>query len=255
MRHPEKTPGPHKHAHNLWLAEDRPLTGTRRRKFFIAAIVLVLLGAAGFLGLLVSVETDTGIADLDEPVQDWIVDQRTPEGTGVMVVLANIFGPVAMPVIVLLITVIWFWRTRQAWRPVLLAGAMLLGVGLALTVRDLVQRPRPPLELMLNGADSTYSFPSGHVLAAADILLLSVYLIVSRRQSIRLWLTALSGAAFGIGTQIISRLYLGYHWLTDTLASVTLSMVVLGMVVALDTWRTTTVDEGPGGSLMARGAG
>jgi len=44
-----------------------------------------------------------------------------------------------------------------------------------------------------------------------------------------------------IAGQIISRLYLGYHWLSDTLASVSLSLVMLGSVIAIDTWRTARV--------------
>lgn len=34
-------------------------------------------------------------------------------------------------------------------------------------------------------------------------------------------------------------LYLGYHWLTDTLASVALAVAILGAVITVDTWRTT----------------
>ncbi|WP_155853924.1 phosphatase PAP2 family protein [Arthrobacter sp. H5] len=236
-----------------YLAEERIVSGVRRRKFFIAALVLIVVGAASFVGLIVSVGTGTGISSLDEPVRDFMVDLRSPDATMFMVILAVIFGPVAMPFIVLAATVIWIWRAKHMWRPVLLAGAMVLGVGLALLFRDLIDRPRPPVEFMLHGADHTFSFPSGHVLGAADFLLLSAYLLLSRRQGIWLWLTGLVVAVVGIGSQIFSRLYLGYHWLTDTLGSVCLSLFILGLVIALDTWRTTTVDEGPGNALISPG--
>jgi membrane-associated phospholipid phosphatase len=39
----------------------------------------------------------------------------------------------------------------------------------------------------------------------------------------------------------VSRLYLGYHWLSDALASVSLSLLILGGVIALDTWRTARI--------------
>jgi undecaprenyl-diphosphatase len=39
----------------------------------------------------------------------------------------------------------------------------------------------------------------------------------------------------------LSRLYLGYHWVSDAVASVSLSLVVLGAVIAVDTWRTARV--------------
>ncbi|MCU1474266.1 phosphatase PAP2 family protein, partial [Amnibacterium sp.] len=41
--------------------------------------------------------------------------------------------------------------------------------------------------------------------------------------------------------QVVSRLYLGYHWLTDVSASVALSLVVVGVVIAVDTRRTVRV--------------
>jgi membrane-associated phospholipid phosphatase len=49
------------------------------------------------------------------------------------------------------------------------------------------------------------------------------------------------GAGIGIVLAALSRLYLGYHWLSDALASLSLSLVILGGVIALDTWRTARV--------------
>jgi undecaprenyl-diphosphatase len=41
--------------------------------------------------------------------------------------------------------------------------------------------------------------------------------------------------------QVASRLYLGYHWITDTTASVALALVILGVIMAIDTARTVRV--------------
>jgi membrane-associated phospholipid phosphatase len=49
---------------------------------------------------------------------------------------------------------------------------------------------------------------------------------------------------WGMATAV-SRLYLGYHWATDALASVSLSLVILGAVIDLDTHRTVRVSEAP----------
>ena len=131
------------------------------------------------------------------------------------------------------VTGIWIIRARKLWRPLLLAGAMLTGVILAQVITRLVERPRPPMDLMVLGADSTYSFPSGHVLGASDFLLVGAFLVFSRRRRLGAVIAGFSAAVAGIATQAISRLYLGYHWLTDVLASVSLSLIVLAAVIAL----------------------
>lgn len=63
------------------------------------------------------------------------------------------------------------------------------------------------------------------------------------------------GAGIGVFFAAASRLYLGYHWLTDALASVSISLVILGVVVAVDTWRTSrTPGEPVVGKLSETGA-
>jgi undecaprenyl-diphosphatase len=60
-------------------------------------------------------------------------------------------------------------------------------------------------------------------------------------------------AAVCIVAAMLSRVYLGYHWTTDALASFSLSLIVLAAVIALDTWRTVRVPgQAPSASSAVR---
>ncbi|HSP52079.1 MAG TPA: phosphatase PAP2 family protein [Cryobacterium sp.] len=229
--------------YDRYVVETRELDAGSRRLFHVIAIACVGSGAVFFTLLLVSVLGERGITAIDLPVQEWLLETRSPVLTTVMIVLAVVFGPIALPLIVLLVCVGWGFGTRHAWRPLLLAGAMATGVVLAQLIGRTVGRERPPIDLMLFGTDLTFSFPSGHVLGAADFLLVTAYLVLSRRLSGRATALGLTLAVVGIVLAALSRLYLGYHWTTDALTSVSISLVVVGCVVAIDTWHTVRVAE------------
>ena len=215
----------------------RPLPEARRRQLRGIALVLVGMGILLFVGVLADVQQADRSSIYDSPVREWLVANRTQTLTALMIGLAVIFGPVALPIIVLVLTVVWGVWGRNAWRPLLLAIAMLTGVLLAQIVAPLVARPRPPIDLMLFGPDYTFSFPSGHVLGAADFVLVLTYLIVSRRPGRRAAIVGFTIAVLCIAVAAVSRLYLGYHWATDALASLSISLVVLSGVIAWDTWQ------------------
>jgi membrane-associated phospholipid phosphatase len=227
--------------HDKFVVEERYISAVARRNLFRIAVVLIVVGIVLFSVILTDVLLRDGVADADEPVRSWLLTLRSGPLTTIMIILAIIFGPVALPIIVLVVTVAWGLLAKHAWRPILLAGAMLTGVILAQVVGRTVERQRPPLDLMLFGADTTFSFPSGHVLGACDFLLVTTYLVYSRRRDPRSAVVAFAVAGVGIFFAAVSRLYLGYHWTTDALASLSLSFVVLGAVIALDTWRTARI--------------
>lgn len=224
-----------------FIVEERIVAPSTRRGLYRTALVLMVVGLALFAVLVVSVMTHSGLQRFDQPVADWFVSLRNDGLTAIMSVLAVVFGPTALPIIVLVVLVGWTLLAKHAWRPILLACGMITGVILAKVLAPLVQHPRPPVDLMLMSPDSTFSFPSGHVLGTADFLLILAFLIASRRQNKALTVLLFSIAAVVILAQVASRLYLGYHWITDTAASISLSLVILGAIMAIDTQRTVRV--------------
>lgn len=224
--------------HQRFLVEQREMSATARRRLERTAVALTVTGSIALAAVTFQVATGSGLAVVDPIVAEWFRAKRFAEGTVVLDALATVFGPVFLPLIIAAVLVLWFFLARHLWRPLLLAAGMLVGMLSVQLIAHIVQRPRPPLEYMLSGPDATFSFPSGHVTGVCDFFLITTFLLASRRSS-PIW--AIGGYALSIGMitgQIVARLYLGYHWLTDTLASVSLSLIVLGAVIAIDTRRT-----------------
>jgi membrane-associated phospholipid phosphatase len=224
-----------------FIVEERFVPASTRRRLYATSMILGATGLVVFLVLLIGVMTQTGFHRLDEPVNTWFVSRRSPAMTNAMTILAIIFGPIGLPIIVLAVIVLWAILARHAWRPLLFAAGMATGLLTAQLVIFSVRHPRPPIDLMLNGPLGTFSFPSGHVLNAADLLLILAYLIASRLQKHFVTILLFLLAAVGILAQIVCRLYLGYHWISDATASVALALVVLSAVMAVDTARTVRV--------------
>jgi membrane-associated phospholipid phosphatase len=227
--------------HEKFVVEERFMSVPARRNLYRIAVVLIIAGAVLFTAALAGVLLRGGLSDGDEPVRSWLLTLRSEPLTTVMIILAIIFGPVGLPIIVLVFTVAWGFLAKHAWRPILLAAAMLTGVILAQLIGHIVDRGRPPADLMLFGADPTFSFPSGHVLGACDFLLVTTFLVFSRRRDPRAAVVGFVVAGIGVFFAAVSRLYLGYHWMTDALASLAISLVILGAVMAVDTWRTARI--------------
>jgi membrane-associated phospholipid phosphatase len=215
--------------HSKFIVEERYVEPGVRRRLYAGATSLIIIGLAAFFFLLVSVLTHSGFELLDRPVENWFDAQRSASATGVMIALA---------IVVLVVLVVWIIAARHLWRPALLFGGMVTGVVLAELLGPIVKHPRPPIGLMLFGPDRTFSFPSGHVLGTSDFLLIVAFLLASRIQ--RTWFTVLAVALalVGIAAQFVSRLYLGYHWISDTTASIAISMVIVGTLILVDTRRT-----------------
>lgn len=239
--------------HKKFVVEERYVEPMVRRRLIMTSLILMVVGAVLFVAILVQVLTSTGIVHVDHLVETWFDQHRAVAFTPFMVTLAIMFGPMLLPIIIAIVIVIWIIVAKHVWRPLLLAGGMVLGVVIVETVAHIVGRTRPPLGLMLMGPDHTFSFPSGHVMGTANFLIISAYLLISRKPTRRRITIGAIVVLVGIILQIVSRLYLGYHWMSDTVASVCLALFMVGLVILIDTWRTVrTTSEPVKGKLSKR---
>ncbi|MCB2412579.1 phosphatase PAP2 family protein [Demequina sp. TTPB684] len=203
----------------------------------LPGLALTAAGVWAFVGVLDQFLEREDIYLVDQPALDWLIEIRTPWLTTTLTVITNAFGPVILPIVIGVACVVWARLTR-AWRdPFLLAAAMVMSTVVAMTVKMLVARPRPADDLqVIPGLETSYSFPSGHTTGATTLVLVTAYLLWRRRRGRR------SLAAWGLVSVVIvlivggSRLYLGYHFVTDVLAGACLGLVTLGLVVAASRW-------------------
>ena len=97
-------------------------------------------------------------------------------------------------------------------------------------LKDLVARPRPVGDRLVAGTG--YSFPSGHVLAAAATwaFLPPVLALYTRYRA--LWWAAVGVAGTIVGMVAWSRVWLGVHWTSDVVVSLAIAFVALSAAEA-----------------------
>ena len=201
----------------------------------LVGLLLVVLGAAGFVGVLDSVQEADDLATLDQPVLEGLAAARSDVLTVLMTAISTVSGPTILPVLVLVGCLAWGYLGKQWWQAGILAAAMVVSTVVSVTIKEWVARPRPPIDTMtVAGVETTYSFPSGHTIGTATLLLVVGYLAWIRRPAVRSLLLWLLLIALGVVVVALSRLYLGYHFVTDVTASVALAVALLGAVVVID---------------------
>lgn len=103
----------------------------------------------------------------------------------------------------------------------------LVSIGLInYILKEIVQRPRPPMELRMV-EENSFSFPSGHAMASLafyGLIIYYMYNYVKNKKIKDMVCIALSLLIFLIG---ISRIYLGVHYASDVLAGFLFSSTYL----------------------------
>jgi undecaprenyl-diphosphatase len=193
----------------------------------LSILGVLLIGATWlFFGVLEDVVTGDPLVRADHGVYQFLQDLRTPWADRFMVLMTELGDPVVIGSIVLMVLVWLLWRRN--WRA---AGYWFAAVGfgqIAATVIKLVmQRPRPVTSLY-HGL-STYSFPSGHATMAMVVYGFLAVLVASRLSQPRRWFVY-SLTAILIFFIVISRLYLGAHWLSDVLSGMSLGLAWISLL-------------------------
>lgn len=205
------------------------------RRFAIIG-TLAVMGLALLLIISWGVATSAGLAAFDQPTLEWFNIHRSEWLTTITHIATTLLSAELLLVVATVIAIIWYRRSHERWRPLFFVSAFAGAVGTAWLVKVAVARYRPLPDTMLPPLETGYSLPSIHTFGIAVFLLILGYLLYSRqrnRQNLWIWLAF---AALLTIIAAITRLYLGYHWLTDTVASIGLALIALSIVILIDTY-------------------
>jgi undecaprenyl-diphosphatase len=113
-------------------------------------------------------------------------------------------------------------------------------------VKNIINRPRPPADLAVKVLD-TYSFPSGHVTGYVVLYGFVFYLaftLLPRRSILRWIILIVCGALIVLVGP--SRVYMGQHWASDTLAGYALGFIYLLAVIQVYRFWLSRHPKAPG---------
>ncbi|ROQ36754.1 undecaprenyl-diphosphatase [Frondihabitans sp. PhB188] len=196
--------------------ERRVALGVSRRWPVISALGAV--GLALLIGWLVTVRSTADL--LDAEWMEEIVEHRSPIWQGPALVMNFIgggwFGVFAVPIGI----VVWLLITRHRAGALYFVMATILSAGVVQALKHTFGRARPADILVTSDFGS---FPSGHVANAATMAV-ALGVIFGMR---RVWI---GGAVYAV-VMLVSRTYLGAHWLTDTVGG-----LLVGGGVAVVLW-------------------
>ena len=182
-----------------------------------------LLNAAG-VAAVTAILAAGGLLGLDLAVRDW-VDTHRPTPLKLLAETGNYLGQGGyLTMLCAVIALVLAWR-RHTVRPVLpVATAFVLTVVALQPLKTLTDRPAPhaPLPHPERFGAGGVSYPSGHLVNALVwygilALLLAPWLTVPLRRVLRIVPPAVL---------TVTTVYLGYHWVTDTVAGLLLGFLL-----------------------------
>jgi membrane-associated phospholipid phosphatase len=187
---------------------------------------------AGFAALLDGVRERADLAAWDPRVSAEIVALRSSTGSALAPVITRLGDLVVLAPLGVILALVLAVRRRSAGPGLVLAGAMAGGAALTFAAKVLVGRDRPPASLALGPLPTDHAFPSGHAMNSTVFLATVAWLLWPsagpRSRGALVLGTSMAAAAVGA-----TRLYLGYHWLTDVLAGWALAAAWLCLLLCL----------------------
>lgn len=193
-------------------------------------------GATGIVGVVVAGLLITsgagGVSEADLDLVQHVSRAHVPVLDEAALLVDRLLGPQLGAALVLLLTVAMWVVSRRATAALTVLGVAVGPWASAELVKLVVQRDRPDPGLLADPLiiePHSFSFPSGHTALATGLALALILLAWGRRRAL---VIAVSGAAVAVVG--LSRVWVGVHYPSDTVASVVLGCSVVALT--LPTW-------------------
>ena len=204
-------------------------------------LVIGLLVFAGMTLILTKIAEDSINGDpltlADAQLNTWLYTHRSPNLTIAFLVVTSLGSTVVASCITVVVGLYLLWRRQTYWFAAVwlsVFGGMLLNKFL----KYIFHRPRPHFDDPILALTS-YSFPSGHTMAATVLYGVLAALLVTKikRRSFRA--LVILAASFLIALVGFSRMYLGAHYLSDVLGAIAegLAWLSLCLTAVSAVWR------------------
>ena len=210
---------PHSDGGNAPVA-DKEVTAHRISHWWpaISGVVAVVLAAG--LGAIIAYRDGNLPFNFDTAWMSEVVEHRSPlwdvPAFAMNWIGGGVFGGIILPVLIIVTLLL----LKRKWGALYFGLATIVSVLLVQLLKGTFQRPRPQDILVVSDIGS---FPSGHVANAATMSVVIGFLLQ------RTWVWAI-GVAYTV-VMMVSRTYLGAHWLSDTFGG-----LVVGAAVAVIVW-------------------
>jgi undecaprenyl-diphosphatase len=201
-----------------------------------SALAAVLVGFGVIVGLAVAAgsllalaQAPDGSTPFDHSITSWFVAHRTDGLTTLARAFTNIGSQNVLLPVVAIIAVALLARRRLA-----LAGVLVLAwagaLGLYNLVKQIVGRPRPPMDIWITHPGGS-AFPSGHATQSLATFTAIAFVVGALVPKAR-WPSAVLAVVLALGVGC-SRVYLGVHWATDVIAGWLIAAAWATIVVAV----------------------
>lgn len=201
----------------VWLQE-RLTPGSYLGLQLTVGLVVLITATWMFGGIAEDVVTNDSLTQVDQAVAMWFHAHSNAPLTAFMSSVSRVHDVTGIGLLALLLAAYLGWK--RLWHR-LLALALTVPGGMLLNVllKFAFHRARPALgNVDLN--PTTYSFPSGHTMAATVLYGFAAALIVSMATTWQWKVLAVLVAITMIMLVGFSRVYLGVHYLSDVLAAI-----------------------------------